>query len=123
MLEFKPSFVTAQALLAVINAQLPPRLDISRFNVEAYANGREHGYHIVGSFRGFMIGISFAGDRNNANKIVVYHGDAATGFKPGGNIPITNIFENASYFVPGAYKEAADFIIDKLLEAQANEGP
>ena len=80
--------------------------DSSECYLQAYANGREHGFHIVGRAGR----CSFAGNRNS-DSIVVYCAKSSREFSAQGNVPSDKAYDNGTYFAPSAEFEAAVFIL------------
>ena len=117
MLQMRRSLAVAAAVLATINTLLDDSDNdtLARFSVEAYANGREHGYCIKGwnpVFTG-TLGIAFSECRSS-DSIVVYCGTEFTDFQMGGNIPSERVWRDAKYFDYGEYQKAAEFILEKM---------
>jgi hypothetical protein len=73
------------------------------FDLQAFSNGREQGFHIrgIGLSNHRYLGISFAQNRNSDN-IVVYYGE---NFYP----ELDKM--KASWFPPGDYEGASEYII------------
>ena len=115
---WKETFVVARKVLVTLQDKFLKEQDKFRkyLCVEAYSNGREQGFHIVGHIPGSRIGISFSQNRNG-EQIVVYVGTGACDFTMQGNVPNDNVYKSAKYFPAGDYDGAARYIYDCLVSA------
>lgn len=93
-------------------------------NVEAYENGREHGYYLELWRKGFAAGESMVGHNHWAlafseyrmtDDIVVYVG-LASDFNREGHVPSEESYAAKKFFKRGDYTEAAAFIFGYLVD-------
>lgn len=109
MLRTTRSLLVAQAVLAMVNYNLPEDDEFknSDFWVESYSNGREQGLSI-GHISGNRI--SFAECRNS-DSISVYVGK---NFSMQGNVPDQSAYEGRTHFGFGEHDKAAEFIVEQM---------
>lgn len=104
----------ADAVLAVVDQLLEAQTVKLNIWCEPYQNGREHGW----SLRvGVDEQVAFSENRNT-DRIVVYAGEPKN-FNSAGNVPDQTAYTQKSYFLPGQYQEAAEFIVRVLIYGYA----
>ena len=124
MLRFKQNMQVANVVLATINLLIRSRREVDvlceKFHVEAYSNGREQGYHIVGfslTTPSGNLGISFS-EHRGTDQIVVYHGELVNFFMQGNYIDDEKLAgDNSKFFANGRHAAAAQYIIDLMAKA------
>ncbi len=111
MLRTTRSLLVAQAVLAMVNYNLPEddELKNSDFWVESYSNGREQGLSI-GHVSGKKISFS---EYRRSDSIVVYIG---SNFSMQGNVPPESVYQAATHFGFGEYDKAATFIVEAMVQ-------
>lgn len=112
MLRTTRSLLVAQAVLAMVNYNLPDEdLTHSDFWVESYSNGREQGM-TIGHISGKKISFS---EYRRSDSIVVYIG---SNFSMQGNVPPESIYQAATHFGFGEYDKAATFIVEAMQKME-----
>ena len=98
----------AVAVLAALYQE--PGINVDELHIEAYVNGREHGFMVYDRreyLRTFRK-TAFSENRNS-DSIVVYFG-VGTDFSMQGNVPNDECYRNRVFFDPDAYAAAAKAI-------------
>lgn len=117
-IKFHTNMIVAKKVLDAVNKKMSK--DVAKdCNVEAYANGREQGYSIVGLFFNGDKGVKCKrvcfSENRNSDMIVVYHGENHD-FDVSSNIPNGDTYHNRKFFEPGNYDGAANFIVGFISE-------
>lgn len=118
----KTSLKRATRVLKLVDTSSLTRKEREEVVVEAYANGREHGYSVVVYGLGVTgMKLSFAENRNS-DCIVVYIGKPLD-FSMGGNIPDEQVYRHGAHYFSAASgeeaaeKAAAEFIQTRVVAA------
>jgi hypothetical protein len=118
----KTSLKRATRVLKLVDLSSLTKKEREEVVVEAYANGREHGYSVVVYGLGVTgMKLSFAENRNS-DCIVVYIGKPLD-FAMGGNIPDEEVYRHGAHYFSAAdgdaaaEKAAAAFIQSKVVAA------
>jgi hypothetical protein len=113
---FKDNMEVARKVLTQVQKiGVTPEL-AKQCDIQAYANGREQGFHIRICTKEGIWGVSFS-EYRRSDSIVVYSSRKSAVFSMQGNCPDEDTYNQARFFKPGEYEKAAKFIV-KFIEGK-----